>query len=190
MPEKEDVELIIWNLTDKMREWSSIANISTYQELIDTVSRIEHAKLDEPAVSSSRQRNESSRRNDAKTVYAVRNDSMGPFTEEDKRVDNRPAPPYTCDNQGNRFPKTLDELKNKKYSFKREKTLKIFKQALEDGLELSACKRLKEASMVNHPKYCPYHRIVSHAIEDCWIFKDLVEQKIKESRMHLVPSAM
>ncbi|XP_078160179.1 uncharacterized protein LOC144555652 [Carex rostrata] len=190
MPEKEAIEFIIRNLSGKMREWLSVANVSTYQELIDTVSRIGHAKLDKPAVSSSRQRNDFSRRNDAKAVYAVRDDGMKPSNEENRRVDNRPVPFNDRGNQGNRFPMTLDELKNKKYSFKREKTFKIFKQALEDGLELPICKRPEEASMVNHPKYCPYHRILGHTIEDCWAFKDLVEQKIKEGRMHLAPSAM
>jgi vacuolar-type H+-ATPase subunit I/STV1 len=154
MPEKEAIELIIRNLSGKMKEWLSVANVNTYQELIDTVSRIGHAKLDEPATSS-RQRNDFPRRNDAKAVYAVRNDNMNPSNEENKRVDNRLTSSNGRDNRDNRFPVTLEERKNQKYSFKREKTFKIFKQALEDGLELPPIKRPGEVNMTKPSQLLP-----------------------------------
>lgn len=154
------------------------------------MSHIGHAKLDEPTALSSRKKNDFPIKNDSKVVYAVKNENVESSDEEARRVDNRQAPPKPCGNQNNRYPKTLDEQRNKKYSFKREKTFKIFKQALEDGIDLPQCKRPEDAGLVNHPKYYPYHRVLGHTIEDCWVFKDLIEQKIKDDRMHLASSAM
>jgi hypothetical protein len=28
----------------------------------------------------------------------------------------------------------------------------------------------------DNPNFCPYHRILGHPIEDCWVFKDRVER--------------
>lgn len=150
-----------------MREWLSVTNIRTYQELIDTVSRLGHAKLDEPTASSSRPRNNFPKRNESKAVYAVKNENPESSDEEMGRPNNRRTPSNPRGNQNNRYTATFEELKNKKYSFKQEKTFNIFKQALEDGLKLPRCKRPEEANRVNDPKYCPYHRVVSHPIEDC-----------------------
>lgn len=146
-----------------------------------------YAKLDELAALAPRPRNNFPKRNESKAVYAVKIENPEPSDEEAGRADSRQVPFNPRGNQNNRYTGTLDELKNKKCFFKREKTFKIFKQALEDGLELPRCKRHEEADMVNNPKYCPYHRVVSHPIEDRWVFKDLIEQRIKDGRMQTVP---
>lgn len=72
---------------------------------------------------------------------------------------------------------TLAELKNKTYSFGRDKVAKAFNMMVQSGLSLPACKRPMEAGMTNDHNYCPYHRILGHTIEDCWVFKDLLERK-------------
>jgi hypothetical protein len=66
--------------------------------------------------------------------------------------------------------------RSKLYSFKREKVARIFKQALEHGLELPRCKRPADVERSSDANYCLYHRVVGHAIEDCWDFKDWVEE--------------
>lgn len=52
--EKDVIDFIIKNISGKMKEWLSVANIHNYQEFIDIVSRLGHAKLDELAVSATR----------------------------------------------------------------------------------------------------------------------------------------
>jgi hypothetical protein len=50
--------------------------------------------------------------------------------------------------------------------------LTIFKGALKNGLELSVSKRPEDVEKSDIPNYCPYHRILWHTLEDCWVFKD------------------
>ncbi|KAL0905425.1 hypothetical protein M5K25_023845 [Dendrobium thyrsiflorum] len=82
------------------------------------------------------------------------------------------------------FPSLKDKM-NKEYSFKRESVAKLFRQALKTGLELPECKRPEESKHTSDPNYCPYHRVVSHPIEDCYIFKDWLERKYRKGELTL-----
>ncbi|KAL0906071.1 hypothetical protein M5K25_024533 [Dendrobium thyrsiflorum] len=82
------------------------------------------------------------------------------------------------------FPSLKDKM-NKEYSFKRESVAKLFRQALKAGLELPECKRPEESKHTGDPNYCPYHRVVSHPIEDCYIFKDWLERKYQKGELTL-----
>ncbi|GKV22483.1 hypothetical protein SLEP1_g32351 [Rubroshorea leprosula] len=48
-----------------------------------------------------------------------------------------------------------------------------------------APKRLEEVGRVNDPKYCKYHRIVSHPIGKCFVLKDLIVRLEKEGKIQL-----
>jgi len=37
--------------------------------------------------------------------------------------------------------------------------------------------------MANDPKYYSYHRIISHPIKDCYIFKDVIKDKIRRGEI-------
>jgi hypothetical protein len=67
---------------------------------------------------------------------------------------------------------TLKQKKTKPYSFRRDKVAQIFRGTLKNGLALPASKRPEDANKSNEPNFCPYHRVLGHAIEDCWVFKD------------------
>ncbi|KAL0913885.1 hypothetical protein M5K25_017377 [Dendrobium thyrsiflorum] len=82
------------------------------------------------------------------------------------------------------FPSLKDKM-NKEYSFKRESVAKLFRQAVKAGLELPECKRPEESKQTGDPNYCPYHRVVSHPIEDCYIFKDWLERKYQKGELTL-----
>ncbi|KAL0917553.1 hypothetical protein M5K25_012620 [Dendrobium thyrsiflorum] len=82
------------------------------------------------------------------------------------------------------FPSLKDKM-NKEYSFKRESVAKLFRQAVKAGLELPVCKRPEESKQTSDPNYCPYHRVVSHPIEDCYIFKDWLERKYHKGELTL-----
>ncbi|KAL0911129.1 hypothetical protein M5K25_019245 [Dendrobium thyrsiflorum] len=82
------------------------------------------------------------------------------------------------------FPSLKDKM-NKEYSFKRESVAKLFRQALKAGMELPECKRPEESKHSGDPNYCPYHRVISHPIEDCYVFKDWLERKYKKGEFTL-----
>jgi hypothetical protein len=102
----------------------------------------------------------------------------------------------TSDNNYNRGPRpnpggssqcfeTLKQKKTKPCSFRRDKVAQIFRGALKNGLALSASKRPEDANKSDEPNFCPYHRVLGHAIEDCWVFKDWVEKAYKNDEITL-----
>ena len=79
---------------------------------------------------------------------------------------------------------------NRTYSFRRDKVAKIFKDALRDKLPLPECKRPKEADRCDEPNFCPYHRVLGHTIENCYVFKDLIERKYRSGEIVLPQSVL
>jgi hypothetical protein len=66
---------------------------------------------------------------------------------------------------------TLKQKKSKPYSFRRDKMTKIFKEAIENEIILPTSKKPAEIEKHSDSNYCPYHRVLGHPIEDCWVFK-------------------
>lgn len=62
-------------------------------------------------------------------------------------------------------------LQNKE---KAKGTIELGKGSLSGKLEDS--KRPADMKHSDNPNFCPYHRILGHPIEDCWVFKDWVER--------------
>ena len=52
-------------------------------------------------------------------------------------------------------------------------------------IELPECKRPEEMNRVNDPKYCKYHRIVSHPVGKCFILKELIIKLAQQGRIEL-----
>ncbi|KAK4409606.1 hypothetical protein Sango_0033600 [Sesamum angolense] len=46
-------------------------------------------------------------------------------------------------------------------------------------------KRSEEAVRKDDPKYCKYHRLVGHAIQDCFVFNDKVMQLARQGKISL-----
>ncbi|KAL0336465.1 UNVERIFIED_CONTAM: hypothetical protein Sradi_4858400 [Sesamum radiatum] len=46
-------------------------------------------------------------------------------------------------------------------------------------------KRSEEAEQKDGPKYCKCHRLVGHAIQDCFVFKDNVMQLARQGKISL-----
>ncbi|KAL0413497.1 UNVERIFIED_CONTAM: hypothetical protein Sradi_1551400 [Sesamum radiatum] len=46
-------------------------------------------------------------------------------------------------------------------------------------------KRPEEAERKDDPRYCKYHRLVGHAIQDCFVFKDKVMQLARQGKISL-----
>ena len=71
---------------------------------------------------------------------------------------------------------SLQERMSKKHSFRRDKMMKIFKDALKVGLQLLESKRPEETDKKDHHNFCPYHGILGYSIENCYAFKDWIER--------------
>jgi hypothetical protein len=80
---------------------------------------------------------------------------------------------------------TLKQKKTKPYSFRRDKVAQIFRGAVKNGLALPASKRPEDTDKSDEPNFCPYHRVLGHSIEDCWVFKDWVEKAYKNGEIIL-----
>ncbi|KAL0305272.1 UNVERIFIED_CONTAM: hypothetical protein Scaly_2991200 [Sesamum calycinum] len=67
---------------------------------------------------------------------------------------------------------TLKEMQAREYPFLNSDVPGIFDDLLEANfIDLSEMKRPEEAEQKDDPKYCKYHRLVGHAIQDCFVFK-------------------
>jgi hypothetical protein len=83
---------------------------------------------------------------------------------------------------------TLKARKNIPYSFLKSKTTRIFEQALKSGLTLPTCKRPTDIDKASKGEFCPYHRVLSHTIEDCWVFKYFIQRWCKDGTIQLPKS--
>ncbi|KAL0420666.1 UNVERIFIED_CONTAM: hypothetical protein Slati_3089500 [Sesamum latifolium] len=102
------------------------------------------------------------------------NDRKKPEKPEDQRVTNDRRRPI------------LKELQEKEYPFPDSDVPYIFDELLERKLiELPESKHPDEAGRVNDPKYCKYHRVVSHPIERCFVFKEKIMALAKEGKIIL-----
>ena len=81
---------------------------------------------------------------------------------------------------------TLKELQEKKYPFLNSDLLGILDDLLEKGIiELPPSKHLEEAGKTNDPKYCRYHRVISHPLEKCITLKGPIMQLVKDGTIIL-----
>ena len=76
---------------------------------------------------------------------------------------------------------TLKELQEKKYPFPDSDLSGMLDDLLEKGIiELPLSKRPEESGRTNDPKYCRYHRVVSHPLEKCITLKERIMQLAKD----------
>ena len=81
---------------------------------------------------------------------------------------------------------TLKELQEKKYPFPDSDLLGMLDDLLKKGvIQLLEPKRPEEVGRTANPKYCLYHRMVSHPLEKCITIKERIMQLAKEGRIIL-----
>ncbi|KAL0294432.1 UNVERIFIED_CONTAM: hypothetical protein Sangu_3218500 [Sesamum angustifolium] len=77
-------------------------------------------------------------------------------------------------------------MQAKEYLFLDSNVLGIFDDLFEANLiDLPKMKRPEEAERKDDPKYCKYHRLVGHTIQDCFVFKDKVMQLAHQGKLSL-----
>ncbi|KAM1670586.1 hypothetical protein ACFX1X_044605 [Malus domestica] len=52
-------------------------------------------------------------------------------------------------------------------------------------IRLLECKHLEEMNHVNDPKYCKYHRIMSHLVSKCFVLKELIMKLAQQGQIKL-----
>ena len=81
---------------------------------------------------------------------------------------------------------TLKEMMAKQYPFDNSDVPRIFDELLKNRLiELPEMKRPDEEGRSDDPKYCKYHRLISHPIQDCFVFKEKVMKLVREGKISL-----
>jgi hypothetical protein len=189
LTEDEVVKLITKNIDGWMGMLLGVTKVNTFKDLLRSVSTMERMS---PQTVPNFMSNRPHRGARAETKVA--------FTSlKDKMVANtntQGGSSSTSGNNYNRGPrpnpggssqafKTLKQKKTKPYSFRRDKVAQIFRGALKNGLALPASKRPEDANKSDEPNFCPYHRVLGHAIEDYWVFKDWVEKAYKNGEITL-----
>ncbi|XP_024200624.1 uncharacterized protein LOC112203961 [Rosa chinensis] len=103
------------------------------------------------------------------------------ISTRDKEV-KKAEPIWTYD----RTKRSLKEWQQKTYPFPDSDVAGMLEDLLEKKvIKLPECKWLEEMHRVKEPKYCKYHRIISHPVEKCFILKDLIMNLAKQGRIEL-----
>ncbi|KAL0463616.1 UNVERIFIED_CONTAM: hypothetical protein Slati_0249200 [Sesamum latifolium] len=77
-------------------------------------------------------------------------------------------------------------MQARQYPFLESDISGIFDDLLEANLiDLPEMKRPKEAEWRDDPKYCKYHCLVGHAIQDCFVFNDKLMQLARQGKFSL-----
>ncbi|KAM1769055.1 hypothetical protein ACFX12_046941 [Malus domestica] len=85
-----------------------------------------------------------------------------------------------------RYKSTLKELEQNAYPFPDSDMDTMLDDLLEKKvIELPECKRPEEINRVNGPRYCKYHRIVSHPIGKCFVLKELIMKLAQQGKIEL-----
>jgi len=80
----------------------------------------------------------------------------------------------------------LRDFEKNEYSYSKYDAPKMLDKLIEKGLiELPKSRRPEEIGITNDPKYCKYHRIISHPIEKCKAFRGQVLQLTNEGKITL-----
>ncbi|KAL0394450.1 UNVERIFIED_CONTAM: hypothetical protein Slati_4411200 [Sesamum latifolium] len=80
----------------------------------------------------------------------------------------------------------LKEMQARQYPFLDSDVSEIFDDLLKANLiDLPEMKRPGEDERKDNLKYCKYHRLVGHVIQDCFVFKDKVMQLARQGKISL-----
>jgi len=81
---------------------------------------------------------------------------------------------------------TLKELQEKKYPYPNLDLPRMLDDLLKKGvIQLPEPTRLEEVARTADPKYCHYHRMVSHLLEKHIMIKERIMQLAKEGKVIL-----
>ncbi|KAK2998777.1 hypothetical protein RJ639_023121 [Escallonia herrerae] len=102
--------------------------------------------------------------------------------QKKKKQDKKKNQPQGRERQRPKF----KELEQKVYPFSDSKVPGILDFLLQHKLiDLPKMKRTEEVGQVNEPRYCKYHRLISHPTEKCFTLKEVIMDLSKKGKIHL-----
>ncbi|KAL8161824.1 hypothetical protein V2J09_013313 [Rumex salicifolius] len=158
----------------------------SFDALVSNASNVQHQLARRKTTSNRPQSNENQRDESKKSQR--KSESMTTFV----KTSSKPLKEDGSKNQDRGKTKehskklTLQERKQKKYPFDDDDVQAIFDELIEaKALTLPEPKKPNEVGMTNNPKYCPYHRLLGHTIEDCYVLKDIIEGMINKAEIEV-----
>ncbi|KAH7853729.1 hypothetical protein Vadar_006024 [Vaccinium darrowii] len=156
------------------------AEPQTFDELVSKASNVERQ--------ISRQNNLGQKtkkiHNESTKMLEQKEESLATFVHANGKKANR-------SNKGKKAKRrsSLKEKKDAKYSF-HDDVEAIFKELLkEQAIILPKPKRPFEVNKTTNPKYCQYHKIVSHPMKECYVLKNKIQKMIKDGDIVLEESS-
>jgi hypothetical protein len=189
LTEDEAVNLILKNIDGWMGMLLGVTKVNTFKDLLRSVSNMERMSP-HTALSFMSNRPQRGARVEAKVAFTSLKEKMVANADTQNgnsgtSGNNYNKGPRPNPGGGSRGFETLKQKKTKPYSFRKDKVAQIFRGALKNGLTLPVSKRPEDADKSDEPNFCPYHRVLGHSIEDCWVFKDWVEKAYKNGEITL-----
>ncbi|CAL8989853.1 unnamed protein product [Prunus brigantina] len=163
--EQSAVQMCYNNLIPDIATFVATAEPQSFDALVSKASNVERQIARQKLATQKIQFGE--KKNDKKST---KGESLATFVKTEKKSDKGQSkdPPKRL---------TLKERKEVKYSFDDEDVEEIFDQLLaSNGITLPESKRPAEANKTNDPRYCWYHRLISHTLKDCYILKDKIQE--------------
>ena len=75
-------------------------------------------------------------------------------------------------------------MQNTQYPFSNSDVSEMFDHLISlELIELPKMKRPEEANQTNDPKYCKYHRLISHPIKQCFVLKDKIMELAHQGKI-------
>ncbi|KAM1977124.1 hypothetical protein TB1_013068 [Malus domestica] len=82
--------------------------------------------------------------------------------------------------------RTLKELEEKTYPFPDSDVVAMLEDLLEKKvIDLPKCRRPEEMNRTDSPRYCKFHRFISHPTEKCFVLKDLILKLAQQGKIEL-----
>ena len=169
------------NLSPEIATFVGTAEPQTFDALVSKASNVERQIARQKSVTQ-KLRTSDERKIESNKKPTKKGESMATFvnTKENNNGKN---------NEQARRP-SLKERKEVKYSFHDDDVEAIFKQLMkEKAIKLPEPKRPSEVDKTDDPKYCPYHRIVSHPLKECYVLKNVIQAMIKNGELVIEESS-
>ncbi|KAM1259922.1 hypothetical protein ACFX2I_039219 [Malus domestica] len=82
--------------------------------------------------------------------------------------------------------RTLKELEEKIYPFPDSDVVAMLDDLLDKKvISLPECRRPEEMNRTDNPRYCKFHRFISHPTEKCFVLKDLILKLAQQGEIEL-----
>ncbi|KAM0975186.1 hypothetical protein ACFX13_018538 [Malus domestica] len=80
----------------------------------------------------------------------------------------------------------LNELEEKTYPFPDSDVVAMLKDLLDKKvIDLPECRRPEKMNHTDSPRYCKFHRFISHPTEKCFVLKDFILKLAQQGKIEL-----